>query len=168
MSVITISPSGQNISVSQSGTGGIVTLTESDVDFATITINQGQQGPAGVSAITNIDNYGNDRIVTSLGTSSGLYAESNLTFDGNILRVNNIPVSLSGHTHILSDISGISGSISSGISSYLSTLSTISNHCDIEYVLIQNSGKNTQLVNISNLAESISTIDGGGVLYSGC
>lgn len=166
MSVITILPSGQNISVTPITSSGVVTLTESSPDISTVTINQGQQGPAGVSI--TISNYGDNRVLTSDGTLGGAYGESNLTFDGSILRVTGVPVSLSGHTHLLSDISGISGAISSGINSYLSTLSTIGNHCDIEYIIVQDSGNSTKLVDINNLSEAIRSIDGGGVLYSGC
>jgi hypothetical protein len=155
MSIINISP----IST------GIVVLTQEDSTPTIITINQGQQGPAGVSL--SIDNYGDNRLTTSDGTASGLYAESGLTFDG-ILRVSGVGVSLSGHSHNLSDIVGISGAISSGVLSTLSNLSTIVNECDVEYILIQDSGNNSKLINISSLADAISIIDGGGVSYSGC
>lgn len=166
MSIITISPSGQNIFVSPIGDGSVVSVSESTPDFSIITINQGPSGPAGVSVI--VDNYGNDRLVTSDGTAGGVYAESNLTFDGTTLKVNNISVSISGHTHSLSDISGISGAISSGVQNSLSSLSLISNTCDIDYVLIQDGSNNTKLTNVSDLAKAISVIDGGGVSYTGC
>lgn len=166
MSVVTISPSIQNISVAVTGSDGIVTLTQSGGLISTVTINQGQQGPAGASlAVTN---PGDNRILTSDGSLTGVISESNLLFDGFILTISGIPVSLSGHSHVLSDISGISGSIGSGIDDYLSNLSLISNECDIEYIIIQNSSNNTQLVNINNLANALSIIDGGGVSYSGC
>jgi hypothetical protein len=155
MSIITISP----IST------GIVALTQNNETPTVITINQGQQGPAGVSI--TVDNYGNNRITTSDGTPGGLYAESDLTFDG-ILRVSGIPVSISGHTHSASEISDISGVISSGIQNSLSSLSLISDVCDIDYVVVQDSGNTTKLTNISDLAKAISVIDGGGVSYSGC
>jgi hypothetical protein len=167
MNIITIQQSGQNISVSEDTSNGIVTLSESlNNDIEILTINQGQQGPAGVSIIVN--NYGDNRLTTSDGTQGGLYAESDLTFDGSKLRVSGVEVSLSGHNHNLSDIIGISGAISSGVTNTLSNLSTISNECDIEYVIIQNSVNNTQLVKITDFANAISTIDGGGVSYSGC
>lgn len=166
MNTIIIATSGQNITVSESGNDAITTIREPVVQTSVLTINQGQQGPAGVSI--TVDNYSNNRITTSDGTPGGLYAESDLTFDGSTLRVSGIPVSLSGHSHTISDIIGISGAISSGVLNTLASLPTISNECDIEYVIIQTSGNNTQLVNISNLANAISTIDGGGVSYSGC
>ena len=94
--------------------------------------------------------------------------ENDLTFDGTTLSVSGIPVSLSGHLHNLSDIINISGAISSGILNSLSSLSTITNECDIEYALIQTLSNETKIVNISKLANAISIIDGGGVSYSGC
>lgn len=50
----------------------------------------------------------------------------------------------------------------------LQSLSTISDPCDTEYVLIQDAGRETKVISINNLAKAISTIDGGGVIYSGC
>jgi hypothetical protein len=144
---------------------GVVVLSQDAPETTVISINQGQQGPAGVSL--KIENYGDNRLTTSDGTPNGLYAESDLTFDG-ALKVSGINVSLSGHTHLFSEISGISGSISSGINSYLNNLSSISDACDIRYVIIQDSDNNTQLVDIFNLPKALSVIDGGGVLYSGC
>lgn len=209
MSIITISP----IST------GIVALTQSSTTPTVITIDQGQQGPAGPGLI--VDNYGDNRLITSDGTPNGVYAESDLTFDG-ILRVSGVSVSVTGHahtssditnfdssvsgllpsisgaqyvvslfnnntytisvtglqpsgnyslvghTHSLSDISGISGSISSGVNDFLNNLSSISDACDIQYIIIQDSSNNTQLVDISNLPKALNVIDGGGVIYSGC
>lgn len=37
--------------------------------------------------VPTIDNSGDNRILTSLGTATGIYAESNLTFDGSLLSV---------------------------------------------------------------------------------
>lgn len=166
MNTIIISNSGQNVTVSQSGVSSITTLIENITDTSVVAINQGQQGPAGVSI--TVDNYANNRITTSDGTAGGLYAENELTFDGSTLRVSGIPVSLSGHLHNLSDIINISGAISSGILNSLSSLSSITNECDIEYALIQTLSNETKIVNISKLANAISIIDGGGVSYSGC
>lgn len=50
----------------------------------------------------------------------------------------------------------------------LQSLPTISDPCDTEYVLIQDTGRDTKVVSISNLAKAISVIDGGGVVYNGC
>lgn len=72
------------------------------------------------------------------------------------------------HKHGTNDIVGISGYIDNNINTYLSGLSIISNNCDVEYMLIQDSGNNTKLISISGIAKAISVIDGGGVLYSGC
>jgi len=49
-----------------------------------------------------ISNYADNRVITSDGTSTGLNAESNMIFDGSILKVNGTGVSVSGHTHSLS------------------------------------------------------------------
>jgi hypothetical protein len=167
MNVITVAPSGQSIIVSEDSTNGIVTLTSlTNNTSSIITVNQGQQGPAGVSVI--VSNYGNNRIPTSDGTAGGLYAESDLTFDGNKLRVSGIEVSLSGHTHLASDITNLNTYITSGINTYFSGLSTIGNNCDTEYLLVQNASKSTSLISISGIADAISIIDGGGVSYSGC
>ena len=209
MSIITITPSGQNITVATTGSNGIVTLTQSDSQVSTLTINQGQQGPAGVSI--TVDNYGDNRLTTSDGTPGGLYAEDNLTFDGSVLSVsgdlsvsgtltvnnlnfldpnislvlgnitaigsgnfvggvysNGIPVSVSGHTHDVSEISGVPEAVSSGVESYLSSLSGISDVCNTEYVVVQNSINETKLINISDLSSAMSVIDGGGISYTGC
>lgn len=111
MNTIIIDPSGQNISVSSSSSSGVVVLTQTvGDDIQTVTINQGQQGPAGVSVV--VGNYGNNRIPTSDGTAGGLYAESDLTFDGSKLRVSGIEVSLSGHTHSSNDIGNFNSTVS--------------------------------------------------------
>lgn len=167
MSIITISPSGQNITVNNSGLDGSIIVTQSGSPVSTVTINQGQQGPPGAS-IQYVQNSGNNRVLTSDGSLTGIYAESNLLFDGSKLTVNSIEVSLSGHSHNVSEISGISGYVNSGINNYLNSLSNIGNSCDIEYIVVQDISNNTKLVNISGIAQAISVIDGGGVLYSGC
>lgn len=174
MSIITIAQSGQNILVTQDADPGIVTLTESSTSPTTITINQGQQGPAGVSIY--VDNYGNDRLVTSNGSPGGLYAENNLTFDGSVLRVTGIAVSLSGHTHTLNDILGGTSSLITAINNYLATFASgvlsglvpISNICDTDSVVIQKLDKTSYTINIEDFITAVSVIDGGGVSYSGC
>jgi hypothetical protein len=50
----------------------------------------------------------------------------------------------------------------------LQSLPIISNPCNTEYVLVQDSARDTKVVSINNLAKAISVIDGGGVTYSGC
>jgi hypothetical protein len=50
----------------------------------------------------------------------------------------------------------------------LQSLTTMTDACNTEYVLVQNSARDTQVLSISNLAKAISEIDGGGVTYSGC
>jgi len=61
----------------------------------------GATGPTGESL--NISNVGDNRILTSDGTATGSYAESNLTFDGSTFTIVGTS-SLSGHT-ILQQIS---------------------------------------------------------------
>lgn len=164
MSIITISQSGQNIFVDPIN-GGTPT---------TITINQGQQGPAGVSLY--VDNYGDNRLLTSNGDPAGLLAESDLTFDGNKLRVSGIEVALSGHSHSLSDLIGGQSTLITSINSYFATqsylaltgLTNISNNCNTAYVVVQESGRLTRTVPINQFMTSVSRIDGGGVIYSGC
>jgi hypothetical protein len=71
--------------------------------------------------LPTIANSGDNRILTSTGTSTGINAESNLIFDGSLLSVggnfvassgnftsaltvNDVNVSVSGHSHVSSDI----------------------------------------------------------------
>lgn len=117
MSIITILPSGQIISVSGAASSDSITVSQDTTDTTVVTINQGQQGPAGVSI--TVDNYGNNRITTSDGTAGGLYAESDLTFDGNKLRVSGIEVSMSGHSHTASDITNFNEAVDDRIGSGL-------------------------------------------------
>lgn len=76
--------------------------------------------------LPTVANSGDNRILTSTGTTTGVNAETNLTFDGSLLSVsgniiatsgnfanltvNNIDVSVSGHNHILSDITDVTAS----------------------------------------------------------
>jgi hypothetical protein len=77
---------------------------------------QGRQGTQGIiGSGLSITNYGDNRVLTSDGTIGGAVAETGLLFNGNGLTVNTIPVSLSGHTHNITDIN----SFGSGINSYL-------------------------------------------------
>jgi hypothetical protein len=87
------------------GTGIVLDYNDS---ANTLTISSSGTGGGGVS----ITNYADNRILTSDGTSTGINAESNLTFDGTSLKVNNIDVSISGHSHTSSDISNFNSSVS--------------------------------------------------------
>lgn len=154
MSIITISPSGQNITVSNSGLNGSITVTQSGSSISTVTINQGQQGPAGAS-IQYVQNSGNNRVLTSDGSLTGIYAESNLLFDGSQLSVGGTTVSLSGHTHTSSDITNFNSAVSGLIpSSNFTSLSGISG------ITVTNTGTNyyvaltdptIQLIDITDL-----------------
>ena len=66
-----------------SGTGIYISSTD-----GTYTINSTSTGGGG-GAAANVGNYADNRIITSDGTSTGLNAEGNFTFDGTKLVVNN-------------------------------------------------------------------------------
>ena len=91
--------------------GSGITLDYND-SANTLTISSsGTGGGGGVS----IANAGDNRILTSDGTSTGINAESNLTFDGTSLKVNNIDVSVSGHSHTASNISDFANTVNNTI-----------------------------------------------------
>ena len=73
--------------------------------------------------LPTISNSGDNRILTSTGSTIGINAESNLTFDGatltatsgnftHSLQVNSTGVSLTGHTHTSSNITDFNSSVS--------------------------------------------------------
>lgn len=87
----------------------------------------------GSGSATSVSNYADNRIITSDGTSTGLNAESNLTFNGTLLTVsglvtansgnftsnlqfNGTGVSISGHAHSSSDITNFNSAVSGLIS----------------------------------------------------
>jgi hypothetical protein len=88
--------------------GSGITLDYNDISNTLTISSSGTGGGGGVS----IANAGDNRILTSDGTSTGISAETNLTFDGTSLKVNNIDVSVSGHSHTSSDISDFNSSVS--------------------------------------------------------
>jgi hypothetical protein len=78
---------------------------------------------AGGGSATSVSNYADNRVITSDGTTAGLNAESNFTFNGSLLtapsgnftsslQVNSINVSISGHNHSSSDITDFNSSVS--------------------------------------------------------
>ena len=78
---------------------------------------------AGGGSATSVSNYADNRVITSDGTTAGLNAESNFTFNGSLLtapsgnftsslQVNGTGVSLSGHTHTSSNITDFNSSVS--------------------------------------------------------
>lgn len=80
-----------------------------------ISINLGSNGSyvtISSSGGANIYNYGDNRVLTSDGTATGINAENNLTFDGTTLLVNGTGVSVSGHTHTSSSITDFNSSVS--------------------------------------------------------
>lgn len=171
MSVIIISPSGQNISVSPIDSNGVITIGQSEVAVSTVTINQGQQGPPGASGlngVVSVLNHGDNRVITATSSDTKVNAESNLLFDGTILTVSGIPVSLSGHTHLASDITNFNTSVDNRITLAFSGLSDIASKCNTSKILIKDSGNIVKTISLSNFIDIINEIDGGGVSYSGC
>ena len=69
-------------------------------------------GVTGGGGGITIADYGDNRLLTSDGTSTGINGESLLTFDGTYLNINSVPVSISGHKHISTDISDFNTSVS--------------------------------------------------------
>jgi hypothetical protein len=78
---------------------------------------------AGGGSATSVSNYADNRVITSDGTTAGLNAESNFTFNGSLLtapsgnftsslQVNSINVSVSGHTHTSNSITDFNSSVS--------------------------------------------------------
>jgi hypothetical protein len=93
---------GSGTTVTYNDTTNTLTIHSSGT---TTTNNSGGGG-------STIYNYADNRLLTSDGTTSGIYAESNLTFDGSTLKSNNVAVSLSGHSHVSSDITNFATSVS--------------------------------------------------------
>lgn len=69
-----------------------------------------------------VTNYGANRVLISDNTTTGMSAQSGLTFDGSTLtapsgsfssslKVNNVNVSVSGHNHIIGDITGLQSAL---------------------------------------------------------
>lgn len=94
METITVITSGQNIQV--------------------VSINAAAQGPAGTSP--TIANYGNNRLLVSDNTSSGVLALSNITANESGIYISGTGVSISGHTHSSSSIIDFNSSVSGLVS----------------------------------------------------
>lgn len=124
ISVTGLQPSGNYIT-NISGSTGI--FVSNDGSTYTISVT-GIVGGAGNSNVT-ISNYGNNRVLTSDGSISGIYAENGLLFDGHNLTISSgllattgnfssglfvsgIPVSVSGHTHLSSQITNFDSAVS--------------------------------------------------------
>jgi hypothetical protein len=133
-----------------------------------ISINQGQQGPAGIAGIVSVLNYGDNRLVTSSASGTVVNARSNLLFDGNILSINGTGVSISGHQHLSSSITDLISNIDSRVAVNFSNISDIGNLCDLSYILVKDVSNNFKLINKTNLVNIITEIDGGGVVNSNC
>jgi hypothetical protein len=94
---------------------------------------------AGGGSATSVSNYADNRVITSDGTTAGLNAESNFTFNGSLLtapsgnftsslQVNSINVSISGHTHTSSNITDFNSSVSGLLSKTISTFTARDNY----------------------------------------
>jgi hypothetical protein len=154
-----------NILVSSSYDQFSLAITTSDATTPSVlTINEGQQGPPGVDGndgqdgIVSVQNYGSNRVLTALSEETAIYANSELLFDGSILTINNIAVSLSGHIH----------SSFNDIEQALSEIHTISDKCDTKYVIIQDTFLNFKKLDIQNLMSAVVEVDGGGVINNIC
>jgi len=88
----------------------------------TYTINSTASGGGG--SATSISNYGSNRVLLSDNTSTGISAQTNLTFNGSTLSapngsfstaltVNSVNVSVSGHNHIIGDVTGLQSALDS-------------------------------------------------------
>lgn len=125
-----LQPSGNYITSIVGSTGIFVSGNGSTYTIAVTGITGGGGGSSNVT----ISNYGNDRILTSDGSASGINAENGLTFDGKHLSISSglsantgnftsslvvsgYPVSVSGHTHSTTDISKYDSSIGDGVMS---------------------------------------------------
>jgi hypothetical protein len=95
--------------------GSNVTISSTS---GTYTINSTATG----GSSTSVSNYGSNRVLLSDNTSTGINAQTNLTFDGatltapsgsfsSSLKVNSVNVSVSGHNHIIGDVTGLQSAL---------------------------------------------------------
>jgi hypothetical protein len=114
MNTITISPLNNNISISGTITNGTVAVSALSSTPSVITVTEGKQGiqgiqgPSGVSV--SVSNYGSNRLLVSNNTSSGVLGLSNISANESGIYISGIIVSISGHQHITTDISGVTAS----------------------------------------------------------
>lgn len=171
IAVVSTSGLQYNLTLLSGSTGILNVATEPNIINTVVTINQGQQGPPGASGlngIVSVINYGDNRVITASNIDTQVNAESNLLFDGTTLTVGGISVSLSGHTHLSSDITNFNTSVDNRINLAFSGLSDISNKCHTSKILIKDSGNIVKTISLSNFIDIIDEIDGGGVIFSGC
>lgn len=160
-----------NLSLLSGATGLLNVSTEQNIVNTVVTINQGQQGPPGASGlngIVSVLNYADNRVITASNTDTQVVAEDNLLFDGTTLTVVGVPVSLSGHTHLSSNITDFNASVDNRINIAFSGINDISNKCDTNKILIKDTGNIIKTIGLSNFIDIIEEIDGGGVIFSGC
>ena len=157
-----------NVLLSDSTSNDGINVLSGGPSANTITINQGQQGPAGTAGIFSVLNYGENRLLTSSSSESIISAQSNLLFNGTLLSVNGTGVSLEGHSHLSSSITDLTTSIDSRMSTNLAEISAIDNLCNLSYILTKDVSNNFKLISKNNLVNIITEIDGGGVINSEC
>jgi hypothetical protein len=105
--------SSSNITDFNSSVSGLLPVT-SIIAGSNITISStagaytiNSTGSSGGGGGSSVSNYGTNRVLLSDNTLSGIVAQTNLIFDGSNLKVNNINVSISGHNHIIGDVTGL-------------------------------------------------------------
>jgi hypothetical protein len=160
-----------SLSLLSGATGLLNVSTEPNIINTVVTINQGQQGPPGASGlngIVSVLNHGDNRLITASNIDTQIIAENNLLFDGTLLTVGGTPVSLSGHSHLSSDIGDFNSATDSRINLVFSGLSDIANKCAVSKVLIKDTGNLVKTISLSNFIDIIDEIDGGPVIFSGC
>lgn len=172
-SVAVVSSNGiqNNLTLIAGSTGILNVAIEPSTTNSVLSINQGQQGPPGASGINGIVavlNYGDNRLITASNVDTQVNAESNLLFNGTTLTVAGSAVSLTGHTHLSSDITNFNTSVDNRITIAFSGLSDISNKCDTSKILIKDNLNATKTISLSNFIDLVYEIDGGGVIFSGC
>lgn len=106
--------------------GSLTDAVLSDGGIQSYVINDFNNAVSGL--FPTISNSGDNRLLTSTGSSFGINAENNLTFDGSLLNVigsgnftnslqlNGTGVSVSGHTHTSSDITNFNSAVSGLVS----------------------------------------------------
>lgn len=117
MNTVTITPLYNNISISGSTIDGNVSVSTISSPSTSVTVLQGVQGIQGPSGTSvSVSNYGNNRLLISNNTSSGVVGLSNITADENGIYIYGTGISISGHTHSASSIIDFNTSVSGLVS----------------------------------------------------
>lgn len=111
MNTVTISPLNNNISISGGASNGVISVSALASSATAITVTEGKQGIQGPSGVSvSVSNYGNNRLLVSDNTSSGVLGLSNIIANNSGIFISGSIVSLSGHQHLTTDISGVTAS----------------------------------------------------------